>query len=343
MARFLLQFPRMVLASVVLLPVAGSQAGDQSSETDPYKTVVVSVPSPYWGYTYHPYVSPLHGLADVTRAQGDFLIKQEQAALLRERVRQKKLETRRKELEQWEWERAFRFEANERQRERIRQAALKRSRNDPPLTEIWSATSLNVLLRDLQKHSGSPGLSVAIDKEGLAHIHVTSGRAGNLGLLKGDKIPWPLLLRTPDLADQRKPIDELLARVKGQAIKGDVTAEDVFTLRRRVAALQARLKGSLRKRADDPAWNPGTYINAQRFLRQVDNALTMLEQPDAAYYLKPPKGKTVAELVQYMKEKGLQFAPATVGSERHYVALHTALAEESRRTSASGEGTRNPR
>jgi hypothetical protein len=36
----------------------------------------------------------------------------------------------------------------------------------------------------------------------------------------------------------------------------------------------------------------------------------------------------VAELVLGMKDKGLSFAPATAGSERSYLALHRALAEE---------------
>jgi hypothetical protein len=279
----------------------------------------------------------LQSAADVIRAQGNFLINEKQADLLRENVRQKKLKTRRQELEEWEWERAFRMEANERQRERIRVVALKRSLNDPPPTEIWSAHSLNVLLRHLKEHPDSPGASVAIDPARLAHIHVTSGMAGNVGLLKGDKIPWPLLLRTSDLADERKQMDELLARVKRQVVKGEVSADDLIALRRRVADLAKQLKESLRKKASDPAWNPGSYINAKQFLRQVDDALTMLEKPDAKYYLKPPEGKTVAELVQYMKDNGLSFAPATVGSERHYVALRDALAEESRRVGADSE------
>ena len=54
----------------------------------------------------------------------------------------------------------------------------------------------------------------------------------------------------------------------------------------------------------------------------------MLERPDAAYYLTPLQGRTVAELVAHMKKNGVRFAAATVGCERYYVALHRALADE---------------
>ena len=38
------------------------------------------------------------------------------------------------------------------------------------------------------------------------------------------------------------------------------------------------------------------------------------------------KGKTVPDLVSYMKNKGLSFAPAVAGQEPAYAALHQALA-----------------
>ena len=40
-------------------------------------------------------------------------------------------------------------------------------------------------------------------------------------------------------------------------------------------------------------------------------------------------GKTVQELVEYLKSKGLRFAPATAGDERAYQALQAALSAQS--------------
>ena len=49
----------------------------------------------------------------------------------------------------------------------------------------------------------------------------------------------------------------------------------------------------------------------QRLLRWVDHdALTLQTQPEAASYLRPPRARTVSELVKYMKENGLDFAEA---------------------------------
>jgi hypothetical protein len=67
-----------------------------------------------------------------------------------------------------------------------------------------------------------------------------------------------------------------------------------------------------------------------------------LEQPDAAYYLNPLQGRTVAELVDYMKKNGIRFAPATNGCERFYVSLHRALASEVTRLQSSSSSLKNP-
>jgi hypothetical protein len=38
------------------------------------------------------------------------------------------------------------------------------------------------------------------------------------------------------------------------------------------------------------------------------------------------KAKTVPELIKFMADRGLQFAPAVPGDENAYQALHSALA-----------------
>ena len=75
-------------------------------------------------------------------------------------------------------------------------------------------------------------------------------------------------------------------------------------------------------------WSPSDFVDARRSLKEFSDALQMLKRRDAAFYLTPLQGRSVAELVQFMNDKGLYFAPATTGSERDYVALHRALAQE---------------
>src|SRR5690349_12035067 len=118
--------------------------GTSRAPAEPQTTVVVAAPSPYWGYTYAPYL----GVGDIIRARGDFLIKKEEAALLREDVRQKKLETHRKQLEHWEWVRDFRAGALNRQEQSYRDAQVKFNADYASRAEIYRAAALNRLKND---------------------------------------------------------------------------------------------------------------------------------------------------------------------------------------------------
>jgi hypothetical protein len=217
--------------------------------------VVATAPSPYWGYTYSPYGAYLQGAAAVTRANGDYLHKVQEAAMLREKVRQERLETRRKQLEQIEWERDFHFKSIERQRERVRQIEVEYSRNFPQLTEIYAAGPLNKLLEELVKQPAlSPDGSAPVEAEWLQHVHVTSDGRTNLGLLKGDALFWPSVFYRPDFADDREAMDQLLTQAKGQILKGQPRVEPnlLADLRGRVAACQERCDREFRKMG----WGP---------------------------------------------------------------------------------------
>jgi hypothetical protein len=300
---------------------------------NPYNSAVVQVPSPYWGYSYSyfSYGDYLHGAADVIRSQGQFMINKQEANIVREKYQQTKLETRRKEYEQWRWERDFKNQAYEQERKRIREAEIERDRTDPPQTQILAGASLNLLLAELKTAPNlSPGRSVPVHPDWLPHIHVTyasSGTGGNVGLLKGEQIHWPLLLCQDDFTPQREAIEKLLSQAKKEAPAGKAGADTLIEARRQVKQLEQRVVEELRASRND-LWTPGDFVDAKRSLREFSSALQMLQRSDAAYYLTPLRGRTVADLVQFMSEKGLSFAPATMGRERAYTALRQALAAE---------------
>src|SRR5205807_1475369 len=144
---------------------------------DPYgnSTIIVRTAySPYWGYVYNPY-------GDIIRAQGDFLIKKQEAALLREEVRRSKLKTRRAQLEEWEWERDFLATARRNERERVQRREVEYNRDSPAFAEIIGGEALNTLFDDLRRRPilAAEG-STPIDAEWLAHVHFTVGNRGNL-------------------------------------------------------------------------------------------------------------------------------------------------------------------
>ena len=76
----------------------------------------------------------------------------------------------------------------EEEREKTRLENVMRSRNNPPVTEIWSAKALNDVLSELQKQAGkgvlttSRGPKELLGPETLNLVNVTSAsRGGNVG------------------------------------------------------------------------------------------------------------------------------------------------------------------
>jgi hypothetical protein len=75
--------------------------------------------------------------------------------------------------------------------------------------------------------------------------------------------------------------------------------------------------------------SPDQFIESKRYLGQLGDALTALKDRNVSNYFNDnwrPRGKSVAELVKFMADKGLQFAPATPSDEPAYLALYHALA-----------------
>lgn len=319
-----------VAVSVTALCVLASPVGAQYSRYgDPYRTVIFATPSPYWGYTYNPYASMLHGAADVTRANGDYFIKTQKAARLREEVRRSKLETRRLQLEHWAWERDFRAEVDRRKRERIHKAYLERARTDPPQTEIVAAIPHNRIFDELRQLPDYPREnSVKVEAEWLSHIHVSVSGHENMGLLKDDRIFWPQLLTRSDFAPTCEKIQQLFNKAKEQAFQTRIDPKLLYELRQCVAECRKHFYEEWSRDIVDPAWNSGHFTETNRFLKDMHAAVRTLERPDAATLLAPLRGATVAELVAYMKKEGIRFAPATVGCDRAYISLHRALADE---------------
>jgi hypothetical protein len=74
--------------------------------------------------------------------------------------------------------------------------------------------------------------------------------------------------------------------------------------------------------------SPSQYIEARRYMTQVEQAVKALRSPSAANYFNDTwkaQGRTVSELVETMSKNGLSFAPATQGDEAAYTALYQAL------------------
>ncbi len=305
----------LVVGWLIVLPPAVPQPGnappgptDSGDLPDPYRARNVVIPSPYWGYSINPYASYLHGVADVTRANAQYQVIIQQAALAREQVRAVKLQRRRQELEHWAWEREFKLDVLERERERIHNMELNRSRKDPPASEILSASTLNLLLKELKALPDIPGESTPIDPESLSHIHVASPAGGNLGLLKKDQVFWPLMLRTHRFDNERAEVERRLRMARSQVETGQgVSADLILEMRQLQSRLQQRTDNAIRGVNGEAEWSPSDAIRVERFLKELRATVQILEQPDIAFYLKKLEGKTVAEVVAHMRQNGVLF------------------------------------
>jgi hypothetical protein len=299
-------------------PYATSPGYDNSS----YNPYMYSYPDPYSGY--------LRGGADVINAQGRFLVNTQQAYLTREQVRQERVVSRRKMFDEYLYERekAPTLE-DERQRHSLEQ--LNRSRNNPPVTEVYSGKALNDILADLRKLPPKPEAGnlvniqqLPLDEDALKHINVTVG-GGNIGLLKNEgRLNWPVALGGPEFKEQRERINSLAqAAVRQAEFNGQVDPGTITQLSTDVASLNRQL----RQNGGDVPF--ALYTEAKTFLNNLDDAISALRQRDVGNYFTGKfalKAKTVPELVEHMTKQGLQFAQAVPGDEQAYAALHQALA-----------------
>lgn len=285
-------------------------------------------PPYYYGYQ-NSYNGYLTGAASVISSQSQFMISKQQQNLMIEQVRQAKLDTRRKALDEWLYERE-KMPTPEQERERARLMERDRSRNDPPVTEIMSAKALNDLLIDLQKLRAKSALAtqptapIAINPDELKRINVTAARgSGNIGLLKNDgQLTWPLALSAPDFREEK----DRLSRLAQEAVRKASfnAAVDPGELKQMQQDLDRISRQLARHVGDLP---PSQYIEAKRFLSQFDDAVRALQQPDAGSFLsKKIQARNVSELVDHMTRQGLLFAPAVPGDEAAYLAVHRALA-----------------
>jgi hypothetical protein len=267
----------------------------------------------------------LQGAADITRANAEYQQMIQEARLGRERANQEHLVTRRRMIEQAEWERG-RIPSPEAVRQEELARALDRARVNPPLTEIWSGESLNALLGNLLagQRQGGCGARVPLDEEMLRCINVTTGDTrGNAGLLRdGGALEWPPSLQGEAFKDGR----EGLSRGLKAAVRAAQRNGGPGTLN----ALRDHLKGlNDTLDAQVTTLSSNEFVQARRYLKQVGDAVTALSDPKVSYYLDgtwQARGKDVSELVRYMGANGLRFAPATPGDEPAYLALYNALA-----------------
>ncbi len=340
---------RALTPTLTAATVLGLLAGPAAVQArNPYYRAAVARSSPYWGYAWDPYYygGGLFGAAAVINAQGEFLKQVEQAKLLHEEVRRQKLETHKLELEHWEYVRDFYAGIFNRAQERNLKAEYNRSMSLAVTTgEIVNGLPLNRLINEMKRREIPAEGSTRIPDGVLAQIVPTVNGRGNVGLLKLQKLTWPMILRQADYKSDRDEVNRLIAKARELTLSSQGETDEfpqvLQDLKRLVRRMESRLQEQL-KPGFELDWSPNDYPRAKTFLAEILGAVRILGEPDATSLFKPLQGKTVAELVKYMKDNGVEIAPATTGSERAYKILHTALVDEMRRLGPTLSTTDRP-
>lgn len=285
----------------------------------------------------NPYQGYLSGAADITRAGGEYYATIQQARLTREEARRSALQTRRAAIEEAEWEREH-MPDPEKIRQKTLERELSRARVSPPLNDIWTARSLNALLRNLitqqgrlltQQDQGGGGPNVPLNEDILSHINYRIGNTrGDIGLLKnvknGGELRWPHPLMASPFKEARNNIDALMAEAYKNASNNQKPASRTI---RDLRANYQKLKNTLEANPNQMSLNDSLLAN--RYLGHLKSTIEALKDPDIVKFFNNdyrPDAHNVAELVRFLSEKGLEFAPASPADEPAYVALYHALA-----------------
>jgi hypothetical protein len=270
----------------------------------------------------------MRGYAGMVSALTTGLIDEQQSFLMRHQGQRARLENQRRAFDNWQH-----FRDNmptiEDDRERDLALQVRRALYSPPEGEVYSGRALNVLLDDLCRQPGKePALHVALKLDDVVGRLNFTGQEnkGNPALLKfvsteNGQLPWPSGLADPRYDADRDLLNRLARTVYKEAERGRVDAGHLDSMGKTARKLQLSLADNIRD------LTPSQYGEARRFLGDLEDLLILLGQPNASqcFGARAPKAEAISDLVQEMLNRGLRFAPATVGDEAAYLAVHRAL------------------
>jgi hypothetical protein len=178
---------------------------------------------------------------------------------------------------------------------------------------------------------GAQGPPVPLTQSVVNQLNISTSGASSVGMLKaGGSVDWPLGLQGP----QQKNLDKLLPQAYEATADGKLTAKLMKQIRTEMTTMRETLRTQLQTDQIDGS----SYIQALEFYNSLRSSVDALEKPDARKQLNgamSPRARNVQELVDYMTDNGLKFAPCAPGSEAAYQATHDAFVRYTRVAQAS--------
>ena len=285
--------------------------------------------NPGRGYNQGAY---LQGQAQVMQAYGDVINSQEQARVEREKANQAKLDTRKQAFDQMMYEKANTptyTEALTKDKANI----LTRLMNFPLRSEVTDGKTLNAMLPLLQALSGqgTMGPPVALPQSLVNELNLSGSGQSSVGMLRdGGHVDWPIGLQ----GKNQTALDKLLPEAYNAAATGKLTPKLMKQVRTEMGTMRQTLRDQCQKEEIDTS----SYLQAVEFYNSLESSVNALERPDAKKQLGgaySPRARNVQELVDFMTDKGLKFAPSAPGNENAYQATHDAFVRYARAAQSS--------
>ncbi len=272
------------------------------------------------------YGSALQGLGSYTQAAGQYWNDIEQARMSREQVKQRQIETRRQEL-QFEMDYEKIRPTTQKMVRKERDAELQWARSDPPLTEIWSGRTFNVLLRSiLDQPSPLAGPNIPLEPHVVKGLNLTDQTTrANLSLTKDQgRIDWTETLQGGAFDAARTKFQKGYDKALQTMQSGNpINRTQLQELRNDLDKMNQKLDDMV---ADIPM---GSYIESRRLLNQLKETVTGLGNARVVRSLNPgwrAEVRTVAQLVGHCMRNGLSFGPAVAAEdEPAYTAAYYAI------------------
>jgi hypothetical protein len=298
---------------------AGVSGNYSPSYSPPYGSTPYYPPYGYGG-------DPLTGAANLTAAYGQYAQDYQKARLLNQEVERSKIKTRRMIEEELRAIEASRPKADDVRRYNLEQD-LTRARKLASITDILSAKSLNDLLTPVKAaiSKGQRGPALPLDQDLMPHINVTPNKAVNIGLVRTGKLSWPLVFREKEVFSKaRLKLDENLTDAI-QRVRSNGKVD--LALLRDLDAAYNELDNLVDREV--VGMTTSQYIEAKHYLDLLKSGLDALKHENVANFFNrtyEARGKTAADLFEYMTKNGLVFAPATPGDEAAYRSMYSILA-----------------
>jgi hypothetical protein len=279
----------------------------------------------YYGYT-PPFGAALQGYASLTQATGQYWQSIQQARITREQSRQMALDTQRKQIEFEMWYEGIRPTAPK-MIAKERAASLDWARQDPPKSEIWSGSTLNVLLKSILNSSQpTSGPTIPLDQSTVQGLNLTDKTTrGNLSLAKDEgRIAWTEALQEEDFDQVRDRFGQNFDKAMKEVSAGQQPPIPIVRdLRKDLKALDDKLDDKARD------LSPDRYIESRRLLNQLKNTVKGLSDSRVCKSCMASWKKnvrTVADIVGYCAKNGLEFGPAVApGDQPCYTAFYYSL------------------